>query len=418
MQTAAKGAQSSASPTDTDEKKRNGVVDPAGDPSSQQAPPATPTERDPLDLFRERLVDEDEQVVEDEENANANGEQPETTPPESGGEAGDDEGGEAAEEVTTETDDDGDDDEQPETPAPAGDGEGGGSEEQEDDEEIEDRIPDAEFQKLSPGVRKRIGKLSKWKKENREFVKVGQFVEGFVEQNKIAPEEFNFLLGMAAAIKRSDPKAIDALEQMADNLRTQAGVAKPAPQAPQTLAVAPFQGDLPDEYKDLVDVYGMEERKVRIWLAAEKLAEKQASKAPETPPAPAAPQPPAPTPAPVAGAPDPQERMADMAIITFLTGDNVPKDKVVDYVQKELWPIMAEMAPEGDPTKIPLSMREQAARIAHERVKLQKRASTPPAPAKPTPSSVSSVRGPRPGKTSSRKPDDPLDQWRRRIAAE
>jgi hypothetical protein len=74
------------------------------------------------------------------------------------------------------------------------------------------------------------------------------------------------------------------LGQSVDAIRTQLGLAAEA-KAAAAAPVVPFAGELPADLKDLVDVYGIDEKRVRLLAAIES----SAGKTPASPPAPVAP---------------------------------------------------------------------------------------------------------------------------------
>lgn len=79
---------------------------------------------------------------------------------------------------------------------------------------------------------------------------------------------------------QQDRAALETFGQAVDSLRNQFGVQTAPSQAP----AAPFTGELPADLKDLVDVYGIDEKRVRMLAAIEAGA-----KAPAQPPVQAAP---------------------------------------------------------------------------------------------------------------------------------
>lgn len=395
--TPAKGAKTtSVSPTDDQDEKPKGTAEPA-EPTSDRHddPPATQPdqETDPLDAFRQNRVEGDEDGTDDT--------QPDADDPApTDGETSDDAGDDAPDDTDDDESDDADGDD-----TDSGDGDDTADGDEPDAEE-DDRIPDEDFKKLSRRARKRIHRLNRWKKENREFAQVGQFVETFMSQNQVDADEFNFLLQTTAAMKRNDPRAVETLEQLATNLRKELNLPPPQPKTPQRLK--PLEGDLPQAYQDLVEIHGLDEKRVRLWAAAE-----QAAVAPPPPPEPEPPR------QPQAPAPEVQmqERLANVAIARWLEGKGVPQDQVVAYVQKTLGPELVQFSTNGQLSGIPLNMREQAVKLAYERVALQKeREKAPPAPAPQqlrAPQPVSGRRGgTAPPAKPPKQPADPLDAYR------
>ena len=130
----------------------------------------------------------------------------------------------------------------------------------------------------------------------------------------------------------ADLQAVQALYQQVDQIAEQFGV-KPAaaPAAPQ---ITPLTGDLPDGYKDLVQVYGLPEKQVRL-LAAIEAREKAPPAAP-------------PASAPAAQPPTPRAKGVDLEGLYVgrrdeaLAADGVPRERVRAHLQLITPQILAE----------------------------------------------------------------------------
>lgn len=121
----------------------------------------------------------------------------------------------------------------------------------------------------------------------------------------VPPEHFAGVVKAQAAVNRAliainqgrmpapqDVETFTALATSVDNLRNTLGL-KPTPAASATAASAPFTGELPADLKDLVEVYGVDEKRVRLLAAMEATkspaAVQVAAPQPAQPPAPAQP---------------------------------------------------------------------------------------------------------------------------------
>jgi len=115
---------------------------------------------------------------------------------------------------------------------------------------------------------------------------------GFVPAENLAS-----LVKVQAAINRSqlaiqqgrrpataDLRAVAQLHEQVTQLATGYGVVRPASSAPQSAPLAPMQGQLPQEYQDLVEVYGLPEERVRLLAAIEAQAKGSPPAAPRAAP--------------------------------------------------------------------------------------------------------------------------------------
>lgn len=88
--------------------------------------------------------------------------------------------------------------------------------------------------------------------------------------------------------RRPAPQDVEALSDLGadvDSLRTKLGV---APAQPDPAEIAPFTGELPADLKDLVDVYGIDEKRVRLLASLETRAKAPTPQVtPQAQPAPA-----------------------------------------------------------------------------------------------------------------------------------
>lgn len=66
---------------------------------------------------------------------------------------------------------------------------------------------------------------------------------------------------------RADIEAIASMGKVVDTIRQQFGIASAAPAA--DAGIKPFEGDLPADLKDLIEVYGVDEKRVRLLAALE-----------------------------------------------------------------------------------------------------------------------------------------------------
>ena len=219
---------------------------------------------------------------------------------------------------------------------------------------------------------------------NDSHVKVGQYFNGLIDQHHLAPEDVDTAMNLAVGLATNPGQTIPVLEQILDGAYQTAGIAKPEVQS----APVPYAGALPQEYQDLVDVYGMDERRVRLLAGFEA--------APATPAPPPAPPTPPPAPAPVA-APQPQHvdpmpRAADQQalqeahalsvaqITTYLMEQGIKEADMTAHIDTNLGPIMAKFAPGGDPRNLSFESRLKAVQLAHEQYRLATRPvrQTPP----------------------------------------
>lgn len=141
--------------------------------------------------------------------------------------------------------------------------------------------------------------LSAARTARQELEKVAPFVERGREYSKVLddfglhqdigfvpPEHFAGVVKAQAAINRAliaidqgrqpapgDLATFETLAANVDRLREQLGV-KPKVTASTAApaAIAPFTGELPQDLRDLVDVYGIDEKRVRLLAALEKSA--------------------------------------------------------------------------------------------------------------------------------------------------
>lgn len=125
--------------------------------------------------------------------------------------------------------------------------------EPEDDnqDESDDFIPEAEFEKLSKGVKKRIGMLSKQVKtleaekasyqKSHEYV---QSVEQFVTENQIEPQNITRAYGLMAQLSKGDFKGfLDGLKPFIDYARQNLGEV-----LPKDLEDAVEEGQMTEEW--------------------------------------------------------------------------------------------------------------------------------------------------------------------------
>ena len=175
-----------------------------------------------------------------------------------------------------------------------------------------------EMAALKQSTRTRIETLSSIAKEAREklaeaepLVQSGKeyrdLIEGFELREDIGwvpQEHIAGLVKVQAAVNRSlvalnqnrlpsegDLSLFTDLAAQIDTLRSKFGIASPAAPAPE---IKPFEGELPADLKDMVEIYGVDEKRVRLLAAMEgrKASQPaQPSTKPQSPPTPA--QPPA-----------------------------------------------------------------------------------------------------------------------------
>lgn len=118
----------------------------------------------------------------------------------------------------------------------------------------------------------------------------------------VPPDHLAGLIRAQAAVNRSliamsqrrqpdpvDLQIVSELGQQVDRIRQQFNLAPSGFATPE--AIKPFEGELPEEFQDLIDVYGFDEARVRRWAALEQAAKQQASQAAGKPSAAPAAQP-------------------------------------------------------------------------------------------------------------------------------
>lgn len=82
----------------------------------------------------------------------------------------------------------------------------------------------------------------------------------------------------------TDLQAVAQLHAQVDQLATGFGAVRPpAKPAPPSVPLAPMQGQLPQEYQDLIEVYGQSEERVRLLAAIEAQAKGKPAASPPTP---------------------------------------------------------------------------------------------------------------------------------------
>ena len=181
--------------------------------------------------------------------------------------------------------------------------------------------PEAERAAWKQHTRERFDKVLTTLRTEREaraaetpFVQKGKEFDGLLTEyglqedvGFVPKEHIAGLISVQASVNRGlialqqgripapkDREALATFGQTVDQLRAQFGVQTATPQAQ---APVPFAGELPADLKDLVEVYGIDEKRVRLLAALEAKAPAAAQAPTQQPPqptqAPAAPQAPA-----------------------------------------------------------------------------------------------------------------------------
>lgn len=212
----------------------------------------------------------------------------------------------------------------------------------------------------------------------------GQFLTKFQADAGLDAGEVVSALELSAAFKRGDPKALEALEAAAAQLRTDLGMPDPVREP----ALAPLQGVLSQDYKDMIEVLGVPEADVRLFAALQAKL--------KAPPAPAAARPqPRPAQRPAAPLVPQVDRArlqqlqvaANETVLDYLETVKVARDKASEHMAKNLWPYLKPLSPGQDPSKIPPEERLRLVQIAQQKHTLARakaaaveRAKNPPPP--------------------------------------
>jgi hypothetical protein len=175
------------------------------------------------------------------------------------------------------------------------------------------------FDKVLAAARTSREELEKAKPDIEIGRGYNQLVEDFDLREDIGfvpPEHFAGVVKAQAAVNRSllaleqgrqpapqDLATVKALSESIGRISASIGIAAPTPAAAE---VKPFEGELTSDMRDLVEVYGYDEKRVRLLAALEGKTSQAAPQAKVNPPAPQ----PATTPAPA-----PQERPSGVDMV-------------------------------------------------------------------------------------------------------
>lgn len=300
---------------------------------------------------------------------------------------------------------------EPEFPAPEGQGEEPAPEPEATDEEVVEPEEDPFGEDFTDEDRKRLGKraekrIKQLHAEGREAkqqvielqekfedqtsnIKVGQYFNDLVDKHNLDPQDVDTAMNLAIGVVHHPRNVIPVLEQLLDQVHHRAGIPR---QSAAPASLAPFQGQLSNEMQDLIDVYGMDETRVRMWAAAENLGARAQAQPPTPAPAPAPAPVPQAQPAPQEGviprgetytgeyptqATEPQvdaqaEQVANMQISTHLTRNGIPPEKQQDML-RTLWPLMVPFSPNGDPRQLSLENRVRVVELALEQHQMANR---------------------------------------------
>ena len=148
-------------------------------------------------------------------------------------------------------------------------------------------------------AREELEKSAPFIEQGKGYSKILDEFELHQDIGFVPPEHFAGVVKAQAAINRalisinqgrqpapSDVETFTALASNVDKIRSQLGIQTPhaASTAPST---KPFEGELPQDLKDLVEVYGIDEKRVRMLAALEagaKAPAQPAERAPVEPP--------------------------------------------------------------------------------------------------------------------------------------
>lgn len=135
-------------------------------------------------------------------------------------------------------------------------------------------------------AREELEKAAPLIEQGKSYSKVLDEFELHQDIGFVPPEHFAGVVKAQAAINRAliaisqgrqpaphDVETFTALASNVERLREQLGLpttAAPTTAAPTTAHIKPLEGELPADLKDLVDVYGIDEKRVRLLAALEK----------------------------------------------------------------------------------------------------------------------------------------------------